>query len=197
MALHGVLLAALSPGAIAAARAYNAVARARGAPCIFAYDASAHILDPSVRAGADAHSNEKWGDATFMSAAWARPEIARELVTAGFSVLSMDVDMVLFKDLRAAWPPAVEPGFIPTACDWARETPDGYNTGAMLLTHAMHVGALNSWLGRCTWASKCCYTKNEQTTFQQTDGIKRACIDKNVLNHICNKHPPNPLLNAA
>ena len=41
------------------------------------------------------------------------------------------------------------------------------------------------------------WRSNEQTTFQQTDGIKRACIDKNVLNHICNKHPPNPLLNAA
>jgi len=196
-ALHGILLAALSPGVASAARAYNAVARARGAPCVFAFDASAYIRDPRVRAGADAHSNEKWGDPTFMAAAWARPDIALELVAAGFTVFSMDVDMVLFKDLRAAWPPAAELSFIPTACDWQAESPDGYNTGAMLLSREHHLDALTRWLGACSWESRCRYHKNEQTAFQRSPDVRKGCVDAEVLNHICVRRAPNPLTNAA
>ena len=194
--LHGILLAALSPGVYAAARAYNVVARARGAPCIYFFDASAHIRDPTVRAGADAHNTSQWGDATFLSAAWARPVIALELITAGFTVFSMDVDMVMFRDLRAAWPAAAELNFIPTACDSLDDSLGVYNTGAMLLAHAQHVRAVNNWVAGCS--NHCRSQKTEQAAFQELpEPLKSACVSPEILNHICIRRPPDPLTNAA
>jgi hypothetical protein len=148
-----------------------------------------------VRAGADTQAPVVF-DRTFIAAAWARPEIALELVSAGFAILSMDVDMVLFRDLRAAWP-ATEPDFIITACDGLDTTAGDFNTGAMLLTHEHHPRALRAWLGSC---SETCRSGglNEQGAFQlMGPPLKKGCLDPRIVNHLYFQRPPDPLTNAA
>ena len=196
MALHGVVIAALSPTTLSAALAHNAVAAARGAPCAFIFDASTRLA-PEERAAAEGRSESSFRDATFQAVAWERVVIMENAIAAGFSVLMFDVDAVLFRDVRLDLAPLMtQPDVIFSACDELSDGGSAHNVGIMLVTPKQAAG-FRAWPDACR-SPECRSSTSDQGVYQSAPApLVRRCLAPDIINLNVYSRPPDPLLNAA
>lgn len=128
----------------------------------------------------------RYNSEIFREVAFKRYVIAERAVSQGFSVVVMDTDMVLFRDVRSVLVAAqgASDAFV-GACDVIGQ-PFTLNTGLTLLTPGNH-DSLKRWLA--AFISKTDPSLNEQWVLDHMQGVERRCLPPDVAAMLCHTKP--------
>lgn len=165
--------------------AFNANASADGFGCVRIYDAGRE-LNGTLAGSANAADVVRYNSDIFREVAFKRYVIAERAVSRGRSVVVMDTDMILFRDVRSV---LVEmqgdsDSFV-GACDVIGQ-PQALNTGLTLLTPGNH-GSLRAWLD--AFIAKTDPKLNEQWVLDHMPDIQRRCLPPDVAAMLCHTKP--------